>query len=147
MEIRALTGFDLETRQQYGRSYTPLNGTNTLLGLGGNYDGTTSRSNVKFDVDIPAYIPPQPLTMIDSSTGQKKVFTVQNAQQLAALIQQGFNLFQQIKGATGSKKVVVVRSNTQIPPPKTSGLNTNSLIGIGVAALIMISLFISVKNK
>ena len=147
MEIRALTGFDLETRQQYGRSYTPLNGTNTLLGLGGNYDGTTSRSNVKFDVDIPAYIPPQPLEMIDSSTGQKKTFTVQNAQQLAALIQQGFNLYQQIKGATGSKKVVVVRSNTQIPPPKTAGLKINSLIGIGVAALIMISLFISVKNK
>jgi len=147
MEIRALTGFDLETRQQYGRSYTPLNGTNTLLGLGGNYDGTTSRNNVKFDVNIPAFVPPQPIEMIDSSTGQKKVFTVQNAQQLAALIQQGFNLYKQIKGATGSRNVVVVRSNTQIPPPKTSGLNTKSLIGIGVAALIMISLFISVKNK
>jgi len=32
MEIRALTGFDKATRQQYGRSYTPLNGGNTLLG-------------------------------------------------------------------------------------------------------------------
>ena len=34
MEIRALTGFDKSTREQYGRSYTPLNGTNTLLGMG-----------------------------------------------------------------------------------------------------------------
>ena len=34
MEIRALTGFEKSTREQYGRSYTPLNGTNTLLGLG-----------------------------------------------------------------------------------------------------------------
>ncbi len=32
MEIRALTGFDKATRQQYGRTYTPLNGGNTLLG-------------------------------------------------------------------------------------------------------------------
>ncbi len=32
MEIRALTGFDKATREQYGRSYTPLNGGNTLLG-------------------------------------------------------------------------------------------------------------------
>ena len=146
MEIRALTGFDLETRQQYGRSYTPLNGTNTLLGLGSQSIGLDPKT-VKFNVDIPAYVPPQPLEMIDSSTGQKKVFTVQNAQQLAALIQQGFNLFQQIKGATGSRNVVVVRSNTQIPPPSKSGLSTNSLIGIGVAALIMISLFMSVRNS
>jgi len=143
MEIRALTGFDLETRQQYGRSYTPLNGTNTLLGSQGI--GLEPKT-VKFNVDIPAYVPPQPLEMIDSSTGQKKIFTVQNAQQLAALIQQGYNLFQQIRGATGSQKVVVVRSNTQIPPA-TAGLNPKSLIGIGVAALIMISLFISVRNS
>lgn len=34
MEIRALTGFDKKTREQYGRSYTPLNGTHTLLGMG-----------------------------------------------------------------------------------------------------------------
>jgi hypothetical protein len=27
MEIRALTGFDKSTRERYGRSYTPLNGT------------------------------------------------------------------------------------------------------------------------
>ena len=32
MEIRALTGFEKSTREQYGRSYTPLNGGNTLLG-------------------------------------------------------------------------------------------------------------------
>jgi len=29
MEIRALTGFNRQTRQQYGRQYTPLNGTLT----------------------------------------------------------------------------------------------------------------------
>lgn len=33
MEIRALTGFEKSTREQYGRSYTPLNGGNTLLGV------------------------------------------------------------------------------------------------------------------
>jgi len=32
MEIRALTGFDMQTRKEYGRSYTPLNGCNTILG-------------------------------------------------------------------------------------------------------------------
>jgi len=144
MEIRALTGFDLETRQQYGRSYTPLNGTNTLLGSQGI--GLKPKT-VKFDVKIPAIVPPQPLEMIDVNTGKKKVFTVQNAEQLAALIQQGFNLFQKIKGASGSRNVVVVRSDTQIPPPEKGGLNPKTLIGIGVTALIMISLFISVRNS
>lgn len=33
MEIRALTGFDKNTRERYGRSYTPLNG-NCNAGLG-----------------------------------------------------------------------------------------------------------------
>jgi len=40
MEIRALTGFNTQTRQQYGRQYTPLNGTLTALGspMGGKFD-------------------------------------------------------------------------------------------------------------
>lgn len=39
MEIRALTGFDKNTRERYGRSYTPLNGT-CNAGLG-NIDVST----------------------------------------------------------------------------------------------------------
>ena len=34
MEIRALTGFSEETRRKYGRTYSPLNGVHTLLGVG-----------------------------------------------------------------------------------------------------------------
>ncbi len=44
MEIRALTGFDKKTREQYGRSYTPLNGTDTLLGMGNMYTPTMTVS-------------------------------------------------------------------------------------------------------
>ena len=34
MEIRALTGFDKNTRERYGRSYTPLNGTCNTYSMG-----------------------------------------------------------------------------------------------------------------
>ena len=34
MEIRALTGFDKNTRERYGRSYTPLNGTCNNCSMG-----------------------------------------------------------------------------------------------------------------
>ena len=34
MEIRALTGFNEQTRRRYGRSYSPLNGTRTCTALG-----------------------------------------------------------------------------------------------------------------
>jgi len=138
MEIRALTGFDMETRQQFGRSYSPLSGCNPALGAIGAFS---------IPYTIPTYIPPQPIEMIDVNTGKKKVFTVENAQALANLIQQGYNIYSQIKGGSGSQKVVVVRSSNSIPPPSTAGINTKSIIGIGVAALIMISLYLSVKNK
>ena len=140
MEIRALTGFDLGTREQFGRSYSPLSGCNPAL-------GAISGEPFSIPYTIPTYIPPQPIEMIDVNTGKKKVFTVENAQALAKLIQQGYNIYSQIKGGSGSQKVVVVRSSNSIPPPSTAGINTKSIIGIGVAALIMISLYLSVKNK
>tara|TARA_R110001606_G_scaffold284360_2_gene432701 strand:- start:63 stop:500 length:438 start_codon:yes stop_codon:yes gene_type:complete len=145
MEIRALTGFDLGTREQFGRSYSPLSGCNPALGAIGSQRGGQPEFAIPYD--IPAYIPPQPIEMIDVNTGKKKVFTVENAQALAKLIQQGYNIYSQIKGGSGSQKVVVVRSSNSIPPPSTAGINTKSIIGIGVAALIMISLYLSVKNK
>lgn len=147
MEIRALTGFNEDTRKQYGRQYTPLNGTTkTLLGSPGI--GYLPPKDVDFgvptDIILPTSMPPQKIEMIDPADGKKKLITVDNINKLTELIKQGFDLYGQIKGGSGKKVVVVKR---KIPAPTTSGFETKTLIGFGVAAAIMISLYMSLNKK
>jgi hypothetical protein len=144
MEIRALTGFNEETRRRYGRSYSPLNGTKNIS-LGSPNVGVLPSKGVEIPVEIPAYIPPQKLEMIDVKTGKKKLFTVENIQQLTELIQQGFTLFDQIKGGQGKKVVVVKRSKSDINPPKQAGMQIVSVLGGLVGAYILFSLLMSKK--
>jgi len=106
--------------------------------------GNPQPKGVQFDVTIPQYVPPQPLEFIEPTTGKKKVFTIDNAQKLADLIQQGYNLVQQIKGGTGQRKVVVVRSNDSINPVK-AGFNITTVLGGAIAAYILFSLLMSRK--
>ncbi len=106
--------------------------------------GNPQSKGVQFDVTIPNYVPPQPLEFIEPTTGKKKIFTVDNAQKLADLIQQGYNLVQQIRGGTGQRKVVVVRSNSDINPVK-SGINITTALGGAIAAYILFSLLMSRK--
>jgi len=125
MEIRALTGFDMQTRQEYGRSYTPLNGCKTLLGA------ISGDSIVSFETEV---------LVKDPNTGKKKWLTVENAQQLIDLIAKGFKLFGRRRRR---------RSGNRPPDPpiestSNTKLGTMTMIGIGVAA---IALIIILKNK
>jgi hypothetical protein len=119
--------------------------------------GTPESKGVTIPVDIPTFIPPQQLEMIDTSTGKKKLFTVDNISKLIALLSQGFKLFTQIKGGTGSQTVYVTQTDFSREPTdgsgggsgggKEAGISVNSLIGYGVAAAIMLSLYMTLKDK
>lgn len=114
----------------------------TLLG---NPIGTTT-----FPVTVPQFIPPQPLEFIDPVTKTKKKFDVKNIQQYIDLLKQGFELYTQIQGARGNQKIEVktdFSSKPPLPPPATAGFNTKTLIGVGVAAAIMLSLYLSLNKK
>tara|TARA_R100000951_G_scaffold21062_1_gene17512 strand:+ start:13 stop:447 length:435 start_codon:yes stop_codon:yes gene_type:complete len=144
MEIRALTGIDSVNLRKYGRQYTPLNGTKNVC-LGSPNVGVLPSKGVEIPVEIPTYIPPQKLQMIDVKTGKKKFFTVENIQQLTELLQQGFELFDQIKGGQGKKVVVIKRSESDITPPKQAGMQIVSVLGGLVGAYILFSLLMSKK--
>ena len=88
MEIRALTGFNEQTRRQYGRSYSPLNGTRTCTALG------SPMGVLPFDFSFQDYIkktnnpelPKQEVETIDPQTGKKKWFTIDNINNVLDLI-------------------------------------------------------------
>tara|TARA_R110000851_G_scaffold322144_2_gene487982 strand:+ start:2093 stop:2467 length:375 start_codon:yes stop_codon:yes gene_type:complete len=120
--------------------------------------GTPESKGVTIPVDIPTFIPPQQLEMIDTSTGKKKLFTVDNISKLIALLSQGYQLFTQIQGGTGSQTVYVTQTDFSREPDgggsgggsgggKKAGISVNSLIGYGVAAAIMLSLYMTLKDK
>ena len=115
--------------------------------------GTPESKGVTIPVDIPTFIPPQQLEMIDTSTGRKKLFTVDNISKLIELLSQGYKLFTQIRGGTGSQTVYVTQTDFSSKPTdgsggvKEAGISVNSLIGYGVAAAIMLSLYVTLKNK
>lgn len=136
MEIRALTGFDLGTREKFGRSYSPLSGCNPAL-------GAIAGQPFSIPYTIPTYMPPQQIEMIDVSTGRKKVFTVENAEKLAALIAQGMKLYGSVRGGSGSQ---TVRGPSPGPTSDTSIDTTKILMYGGIAAAIVALIFI-IKNK
>ena len=120
--------------------------------------GTPESKGVTIPVDIPTFIPPQQLEMIDTSTGRKKLFTVDNISKLIDLLSQGYKLFTQIRGGTGSQTVYVTQTDFSREPDsgssggssgggKEAGISVNSLIGYGVAAAIMLSLYMTLKDK
>jgi len=136
MEIRALTGFDMETREQFGRSYSPLSGCNPAL-------GAISAQPFSIPYTIPTYVPPQKIEMLDTSTGKKKIFTVDNINALTKLLQQGQKLIRRPQGGSGSQTVYVkppVKSNTSV------GLSKKAMIGIGLGLVAAIALFVVVKK-
>ena len=119
--------------------------------------GTPESKGVTIPVDIPTFIPPQQLEMIDTSTGRKKWFTVDNINNLIDLLTKGYKLFTQIRGGTGSQTVYVTQTDFSREPTdgsgggsgggKEAGISVNSLIGYGVAAAIMLSLYMTLKDK
>ena len=111
--------------------------------------GNPESKTVTFPVTVPEFIPPQPLEFIDPVTKTKRKFNVENIQQYIDLLKQGFELYTQIRGAVGSKKIEIRTdfSTPPPPPPNKSGLSTNTLLGVGVAAAIMLSLYLSLNKK
>ena len=141
MEIRALTGFDMETREQFGRSYSPLSGCNPALGAIGSQQPGQPQFSIPYTV--PAYVPPQKIEMLDTSTGKKKWFTVDNITALTNLLRQGQQLIRRPQGGSGSKTVYVkppVKSNTSV------GLSKKAMIGIGLGLVAAVALFVVVKK-
>ena len=136
MEIRALTGFDMETREQFGRSYSPLSGCNHAL-------GAISGQPLSIPYTIPSYVPPQQIEMIDVNTGKKKFFTVSNAEKLAALVAQGMKIYGSVKGGSGSKTVRL----PQPPPRSSTSIDTNRILIYGGIAAAIIALTFIIKNK
>ena len=139
MEIRALTGFDMETRQQFGRSYSPLSGCNPALGAIGSQRAGQPQFGIPHN--IPKIIPPQQIEMLDLSTGKKKWFTVDNINVLTRLLQQGQKLIRRPRGGSGSQTVYTnppVKSNTR--------LTKKAMIGIGLGLVAAVALFVVVKK-
>jgi len=131
MQIRALTGTNVQELEIYGRSYSPLNG-NCGPGIG----------SFSIPYTIPTYIPPQKIEMIDVN-GKKKIFTVSNIEQLTRLIMQGFALYSNIKGS-GQTTVQAPKPNAaqiKTKSEKTSlsfaGLNITTIIGVAIAAIFL----------
>jgi len=136
MEIRALTGFNEQTRRRYGRSYTPLNGTKSA-GLGSPMNG--------FDFSFQDYVkktnnpslPKQDVETVDPQTGKKKWFTIDNINGVLDLISRGFKIVTSIRkpdGSTGSGD-----------GGKKAGINITTVLGGAVAAYIVFSLLMSKK--
>jgi len=145
MEIRALTGVDPRNTRIYGRQYSPLNGTKKIL-LGSPSIGELPSKGVEFDtkIELPAYIPQQEIEMIDPQTGKKKFFTVENIEKLTELIQSGLQLVSQLRGGRG-KKVVIVKSKSDIEKPKQAGMQVVGILGGVIGAYILFSLLMSKK--
>ena len=120
--------------------------------------GTPESEGVTIPVTVPTFIPPQQMEMIDTSTGRKKWFTVDNINILIDLLTKGYELFSQIRGGRGSQTVYVTKTDFSRKPDdggsdggsgggKEAGISVNSLIGYGVAAAIMLSLYMTLKDK
>ena len=138
MQIRALTGFSENTIRQYGRSYTPLNSYGsscTTLGspfipIGSRQSRQNARAEKKLLKSLKAG---DKVEVIDPATGQKKLLTVENAQMLANLLNKGFTFIRNLRGGSGNNEQL----NTP-PPPASTGISKELLIGAAALALIFI---------
>lgn len=152
MEIRALTGFNEQTRRRYGRSYTPLNGMKSA-GLGSPMNG--------FDFSFQDYVnktnnpslPKQDVETVDPQTGKKKWFTIDNINGVLDLISRGFKIVTSIRKPDGSTAPVIPDYGTGSGSGnggsgdggKKAGINITTVLGGAVAAYIVFSLLMSKK--
>jgi len=153
MEIRALTGFNEQTRRRYGRSYSPLNGTRTCTALGSPIGGL-------FDFSFQDYVsqttnpelPEQQIETVDPQTGKKKWFTVDNVNKVLDLIQKGFQIITSIRKPDGTTAPVIPDytgsgsgNGGSGDGGKKAGLNITTVLGGAIAAYIVFSLLMSKK--
>ncbi len=154
MEIRALTGFNEQTRKRYGRSYSPLNGTRTCTALG------SPMGVLPFDFSFQDYIkktnnpelPKQEVETVDPQTGKKKWFTIDNINNVLDLISRGFKIVSSIRKPDGTTAPVIPDytgsgsgNGGSGDGGKKAGLNITTVLGGAVAAYIVFSLLMSKK--
>ena len=155
MEIRALTGFNEQTRKRYGRSYSPLNGTRTCTALG------SPMGILPEDFSFQDYInqtnnpelPKQEVETIDPQTGKKKWFTIDNINNVLDLITKGFKIVSSIRKPDGTTAPVIPDytgsggsgNGGSGDGGKKAGLNITTVLGGAVAAYIVFSLLMSKK--
>lgn len=155
MEIRALTGFNEQTRKRYGRSYSPLNGTRTCTALG------SPMGVLPFDFSFQDYVeqtnnpelPKQEVETVDPQTGKKKWFTIDNINNVLDLISRGFKIVSSIRKPDGTTAPVIPDytasggsgSGSGGNDGKKAGLNVTTVLGGAVAAYIVFSLLMSKK--
>jgi hypothetical protein len=153
MEIRALTGFNEQTRRKYGRSYSPLNGTRSCTALGSPIG--------QFDFSFQDYIkqtnnpelPEQQIETVDPQTGQKRWFTVDNINNVLDLITKGFKIVSSIRKPDGTTAPVIPDytgsggsgNGGSGDGGKKAGLNITTVLGGAIAAYIVFSLLMSKK--
>lgn len=114
--------------------------------------GNLPSKGVTFDtqIQLPAYIPQQKIEMIDVKTGKKKIFTVDNINDLINLIQQGFALFTKIKGGTGTGQKISQPTPKPTAPKPTAPTQAGfgkiaTVLGGVAAAYVLFSLLMSRK--
>ena len=110
--------------------------------------GNLPSKGVTFDtrIQLPAYIPQQKIEMIDVKTGQKKTFTVDNINALINLIQQGFSLYSQIQGGTGTGQVVTQPTPRPTAPKQAGFGKVATVLGGVAAAYVIFSLLMSTRK-
>lgn len=140
MEIRALTGFDLQTREQYGRSYSPLSGCSPALGA---ISGNPTSKKFSTQYTIPSYIPPQKIEMEDPVTGKKKWLTVANINELVSLLERGQKMIKNPTGGTGTKVIHVNPSKVN----SSTSISTKEVLIYGGLAAAIIAIALIMKNK
>ena len=152
MEIRALTGFNEQTRRKYGRSYSPLNGTRSCTALGSPIG--------QFDFSFQDYIsktnnpelPEQQIETVDPQTGKKRWFTVDNINSVLDLITKGFKIVSSIRKPDGTTAPVIPDytgsgngNGGSGDGGKKAGLNITTVLGGAIAAYVIFSLLMSKK--
>ena len=107
-----------------------------------------------FSVGIPEIVPPQRLEFIDPKTKKKRTFDVSKADDILELIKKGWDLFSTIRNGRGRVQTYTVDSTTTTGGNNGSGgvkeaglFNAKNIIGFGVAAAIMLSLYMSLNKK
>lgn len=118
MEIRALTGFDETVRKKYGRSYSPLSGT--ALGSHRLMTDEEQYFEKTFDPNI--------------NLEKKSKFDNPN------------EIFEEVS-FDPQRDLSPFPEKKLLPPPNKAGFNPKTLIGVGVTAAIMLSLYLSLNKK
>ena len=146
MEIRALTGFDETVREKYGRSYSPLSGT--ALGA-----VTSSVVPKIFDCmrGKPEFVYKRRADGSHSFVTEEGDIYYSNGTKYNAST--NTHMSWSCKDYEFEDKTPVetfeedVNTDINLPSPTKAGFNPKTLIGVGVAAAIMLSLYLSLNKK